>query len=310
MGKIPLERTIGDTYKFVFTNILSIFGIVWLPMLIIAAAIGAVIWMVLPDIHSIDWSANGDVAHNKVAAAQLVAKVFLMILPLDLLFYLLFAMMMTGIQRKALGLREGPVFVYFSLDGAVWRLLGAMIAAVVLIIIGGGLAGAAVALVFWAGTHYGLPSIYGLAEFLAVAAGVCWFFYMAVRLMFFVPAIVVAEGGFGLGRSWALGGGNFWHIVVLFLACGVAPAIVVSMVSNIVFAPFFMSFIMQIQQGVDAHRVVPPDQLFLTMMQSMQKMLPYFIAYEVITFPILIGLQTSMSAFAYRNITRSEVAAA
>jgi hypothetical protein len=38
-------------------------------------------------------------------------------------------------------------------------------------------------------------------------------------------------------------------------------------------------------------------------------MLPFFIAYEVITFPILIGLQTSMSAFAYRNITRSEVAA-
>jgi hypothetical protein len=201
------------------------------------------------------------------------------------------------------------MFVYFSLEGAVWRMLGAMIAAFILIVIGGGLAGAAVALVFWAGTQFHLPSIYGLVEFAAVIAAACWFFYMAVRLMFFVPPAVVAEGGFGIARSWELGGGNFWRIVVVLLACGLAPAIVISMVSNIVFMPFMMVPMMHFQEAVNAHRAIPPQQLFSTFAQSFRQMLPFFIVYEVITFPILIGLQTAMSAFAYRNITQSEVAA-
>jgi hypothetical protein len=307
--EIPLERTIGDTYKFTFSNILSIFGIAWLPMLIMVVAIGAMIWAIFPDLQSVDWSANADVTHNQAVFAHAGFKIALAIFPLEILFYLLFAMIMVGIQRKALGLREGPVFVYFSLGGAVWRMLGAMIATVILIVVGGGLAGAAVALVFWAGTQFNLPSIYGLVEFIAIVAAVCWFFYMTVRLMFFVPTVVVAEGGFGIVRSWELGGGNFWRIVVVLLACGLAPAMVISMVSNIVLMPFMMVPMMHFQEAVNAHQVIPPQEMFSMFAQSFRQMLPFFIVYEVITFPILIGLQTSMSAFAYRNITRSEVAA-
>ncbi len=90
-------------------------------------------------------------------------------------------------------------------------LLGAMILAVILLWTGTALTAGAVAAVFWAGEHFGLPALYGLVEFAAVVAGVCWFFYMAVRLMFFLPTVVVAEGGLGLARSWELGAGNFWR---------------------------------------------------------------------------------------------------
>jgi hypothetical protein len=307
--QIPVERTIGDTYRFAFTNILSIFGIAWLPTLIIAAAIGGAVWSFLPVFHTIDWSSTPDMAHNQAVFAQVYGKLILSVFVLEFLFYVMFAMIWVGIQRKALGLIEGPVLVYFSLGGAVWRLLGAMIAVMFLLLLLGGATFAAVSLVYWFGTHYALPVIYGLVEFVATVAGICWVIYAMVRLTFFVSPALVAEGGFGIARSWELGRENFWRIVVLFLACVFGPMIVISMVSNIVLMPYMAGPMMQIQQAALSHRVMPPEQVFSMFAQIFQHVLPLLIAYEVVTFPILIGLQSAVSVFAYRNITQSEVPA-
>jgi hypothetical protein len=241
MAQIPLERTIGDTYRFALGNVLSIFGIVWFPILLLAAAAAAGVWWLWSDIAGMDWSAHADAARSQEAAMRLVFKAFAVAGPFYILFYVLIAMMNVGVQRKALGLFEGPVFFYFSLESTVWRFLGAMILAVILIYIGAALTVGAVAAVFWAGEHFGLPALYGLVEFAAVVAGICWFFYMAVRLMFFLPTVVVAEGGLGLARSWELGAGNFWRIAALFIVCIFAPMMAISMVSNIIVLPFMMS---------------------------------------------------------------------
>ena len=201
MAQIPLERTIGDAYRFALRNVLSIFGITWFPMALMIAAIAAALWWLWPDIAGFDWSEHADAARNQEAGLRLGFKMFAAMGPLYILLYVLIAMMTVGVQRKALGLIKGPVFFYFSLESAVWRFLGAMILAVVLLWIGTALTAGAVAAVFWAGEHFGLPALYGLVEFAAVAAGICWFFYMAVRLMFFIPTVVVAEGGLGLARG-------------------------------------------------------------------------------------------------------------
>ena len=303
MSKIPVERTIGDTYRFAFTNVLSIFGIAWLPCAIMAALIGAAVWWMWPDLAAIDYSAQTDTARNQEIVLQLAAKVLTVMFPLYLLVYVFYAMVITGVQRKALGLIEGPVFVYFSLGGEVWRLIGAMILAGLLICAGGLLAVIAVAIVFWIGHLNGMPAIYGLVEFVAVVAGVCWFYYMAVRLVFFLPPVVVAEGGFGLARSWALGNGNFWRIVLLFLACVFGPMVVISMVSNIVFAPFMMGVALKLQQAVEANQVVPPEQVFAMIFEPLRRLWPYWLAYELVTMPILLGLSNAISALAYRNVT-------
>jgi hypothetical protein len=303
MSKIPVERTIGDTYRFAFTNILSIFGIAWLPCVIMAALVGATVWWMWPDLAAIDYSAQPDLVRNQEIGMRLVAKMLTVVFPLYLLIYVFYAMVITGVQRKALGLIEGPVFVYFSLGSEVWRLLGAMILAFIIICIGGALAAIGVAVIFWIGRLDGVAAIYGLVEFIAVVAGVCWFYYLAVRLTFFLPPVVVAEGGFGLGRSWALGGGNFWRIVVLFLACVFGPMIVISMVSNIVFMPFMMGAMVKLQQAAEAHQVLPPDQVFAMVLEPLRRMWPYWLAYELITMPILLGLTNAISALAYRNVT-------
>ena len=244
MAKIPLERTIGDTYRFAFTNILSIFGIAWLPYALMVGVGAAAIWWMWPELSAIDYSSQPDVAQNQEIALRLAGKVLTVIFPLYLLVYVFFAMVVTGVQRKALGLIQGPVFAYFSLGSEVWRLIGAMILAALIVCAGAALTAGVLAAIFWIGERQGVPAIYGLVEFVAVIAAMCWFFYMMVRLWFFLPPVVVAEGGFGLARSWQLGGGNFWRIVALVLACVFGPAIVISMVSNIVFMPFMTGFLM------------------------------------------------------------------
>jgi hypothetical protein len=308
MTTIPVEKTIGDTYKFAFSNFLSLFGIAWLPVAIMIAAIVGLVWSVLPEVHGLGLT-QPDAAQNQEAITRLVWTVLPLIVPLELLVYFLFAMIMEGTQRKALGLIQGPVFVYFSLGGAVWRMFGAMIAAMLLIIAGCMATGAAVALIFWFGSQFHLPLIYGLVEFAAVIAGIGWFFYMTLRIVFFVPPAVVAEGGFGIARSWRLSYGNFWPMAGVFLACAMAPMIALSMISNILFTPFMMEPMMRIQEAANNNQTIPPAEFFAMMKDVFRKVLPYFIAYEIITVPILFGLQNAMSAFAYRNITRSEIPA-
>jgi hypothetical protein len=305
MAKIPVERTIGDTYRFAFTNILSIFGIAWLPTLIMAALAAAAVWWMWPDFRALDFSAQPDLAHNQEIGLRLAAKMLTVVFPLYFVIYVFFAMVTTGVQRKALGLIEGPVFVYFSLGGEVWRLLGAMILAVLIICANGALTMAVEAVIFGAGEVQGMPAIYGLVEFIAAIAGICWFFYLAVRLAFFIPPVVVAEGGFGLARSWALGRENFWRIVLLYVACILGPMIVISMVSNIVFMPFMIGAVVKMQEVAEGHQAVAPEQLWALIAGPLKQMLPYWFAYQVITLPILIGLTNAISAFGYRNATVS-----
>ena len=302
MVQIPLERTIADTYRFALRNVFSIFGIAWFPCVLMIAAIAAAAWWLWPDFAGLDWSGQGGAARDQEAGLRLAFKMFAVGGPLYILFYVLIAMMNVGVQRKALGLIAGPVFFYFSLESAVWRLLGAMILAVVLLWIGAALTVGAVAAVFWAGEHFGLPALYGLVEAAAVAVGFCWFFYMAVRLMFFLPTVVVAEGGLGLARSWELGAGNFWRIVALVVVCIFAPMMAVSTVSNIIVLPFMMSVMIPLQHAADAHQVVTPQQIWAVVGPALRWFVPLFAGFQILTWVVVLGLQNAMSACAYSNI--------
>ncbi|MEI9931893.1 MAG: hypothetical protein WDM89_15480 [Rhizomicrobium sp.] len=306
--KIPLERTIGDTYKFVFSNILSIFGIAWLPAVIMVALIAGAVFALLPDFSAMDWSATPDVAHNQAILAGIGFKVIGLVFPIEFLIYLLFAMVQVGLLRKALGLIAGLVFVYFSLSSAVWRLFGGMIAAFVLFVIGGCLTFTAVSVVYWLGQHYAFPGIYGLVEFFATIAAICWFFYMGVRLFFFIPPAVVAEGGFGIARSWQLGAGNFWRTVVIILAAVAGPMIVISTISQIVFMPFFGSAMLQIQHAAADNQQLSPQQIWAIFGPALRIVIPIYIGLQIVTMPIVFGLSAAVSAFAYRNLTLPESA--
>ncbi len=67
MAQIPLERTIGDTYRFALRNVLSIFGIAWFPILLMIATVAAAAWWLWPDLAGFDWSEHADAAPNQEA---------------------------------------------------------------------------------------------------------------------------------------------------------------------------------------------------------------------------------------------------
>ncbi|SRR5579862_8048377 len=302
MVHIPLERTINETYRFAFRNILSIFGIAWFPALLAFAATAAVLWFLWPDIANLFFSLPDDKDAAAQAMLRFVAKAFTVAGPLYLVLWVLQTMTIVGVQQKALGLIEGPVFIYFSLGSAVWRLILAHIVAFIALYVGIALVALGVLLVFWAGEQFHLPAIYGLVEAAAIAAAVCACAYAFVRLIFFLPPVVVAEGGIGIGRAWQLGAGNFWRIVALVIVCVLAPAMGLGMISNIVTMPLMMNAMLPLRHAAEAQGVHSAAQFWAAAWPSLKFMVLFMIGYQIVTWPILLGLTNAMSARAYRNV--------
>ncbi|HEY5047850.1 MAG TPA: hypothetical protein VII49_07535, partial [Rhizomicrobium sp.] len=50
MRKIPVGETISRSYGFAFSNILSIFGIAWVPYAILAAIAVGLVLLIAPDL--------------------------------------------------------------------------------------------------------------------------------------------------------------------------------------------------------------------------------------------------------------------
>lgn len=297
MAKIPLEKTIGATYSFAFSNVLSVFGVLWLPSLILAAMVGALLYYVVPDFQFVDKAFLDQAKFDQLMEGAFVMARFAGLIALVSL--LVRAMVTVGVMEKALGRREGPVFVYFSLGAPVWRLIGAIILAVLVIAAATALtviaAGASVMLA----VHYA-PGIAGLVKVVAVCAAVAWVVYMSLRLTFFLPAVVVAEERIGLGRAWELGGGNFWRIVGLMLAV----LLPVGIVSRIVaFALFGSVWLHSIRDAIHAHHGISPHEIADIVVQNIGPVWPAALVFAAIYLTLVTGLAVGAIGTAYKAVT-------
>jgi hypothetical protein len=308
MAKIPLEKTIEGTYRFAFTNILSVFGVMWLPTLIFFALLGGAIYLALPDLVNLFPPDFGKEAHSPDEARERVQHLLPLVFAFmriawlaSLIGLVLRAMVAVGVLEKALGRRQGPVFVYFSLGAPVWRMVGALFLAG-LIIFASVFASVIVgAIVFWAATQYA-GGVAGLVKFVTVCAAFAWNIYMAVRLMFFLPAVVVAEERIGFGRAWQLGGGNFWRIILVVLAVFLPVGIAAGIISNILFGSFFWN---DIHTAILAHREMTPDEVFATVWRNLQHMWPFLLVFEILYITLLTGLGLGAVANAYKGVTEA-----
>lgn len=309
MAKIPLERTIGDTYRFALKNFFSVLGVVWFPYLIVVAVLVGGFFWIWPDIQTIDWKAlQAGSAPDTGTGVRLLVKLWLIFLPLEIFLILMRAMITVGVQRKALGLHEGPVLVFFSLGSTVWRLIGAIILAVIAIAAMALVLVVAVAAIGTVAYGYG-DNIGLLAVCLAAVAAFCWGIYFAVRLTFFIPPAVVAEGGFGIARSWQLGAGNFWRIVALAIVTAILPIIAISIVNQIVFFTAFIGMIEPLRAFAESHRDPTPQQVFSAVFDQLRVVWPFLVAYFIAISVVVLGLTNGASAMAYRNAQSAEPAA-
>jgi hypothetical protein len=304
MAAIALERTIASAYRFAFTRVLSVLGVIWLPGLLLGAVIAAVAWCAWPDIHGLQsLHLSGDASMGLQISDDdrgRVLQAAFHLAPFAALIWLagiaVQAMISVGLLELALGRREGPVFVYFSLGAPVWRMIGALLLAAA-VMIGAVLATCALVIAFvWAVTHYA-AGLLGLAKFLSVAAAVVWLLYLALRLVFLLPAVVVAEGRIDLARSWALAKGNVWRIVGLVLAVLLPVEIAAGMLSRILFGGLRM---METELVMIVLRAASPADAAMAAASATHGLLPLLFLFNLLVLALTAGLRTGAMAGAYK----------
>ena len=296
MNKIPLETTIGGAYRFFFTRILSILGTVWLPFLAMIALWAGTAWLVVPHYW---WLGKFPVIDDRNPDFWTVWSIMRPIaegLPLLILASLIVeAMIIVGLLRLALGEKKHS-FVFFDLGGDVWRLILVWIICFFIVIfaeIGVVAAGVIAGFVakIWAATGWAVA-----IGILVGIAGACFAVYACVRLMFFLPVVIVAEHRIGFGHSWQLGGGNFWRIVLIFLVIAIPVGIVGGMISNMTVMPVVMGHLMQFGNKPDPAQI----QAFL---RALPPLIPWFIGVSLLERLAMLGLIAGALGTAYNALT-------
>jgi len=303
MDKIPVGATIGHAYSFAFKDFLKILGVMWVPFVIMMAATLALGTQV---------TAFTNALTTKNFAA--VSNVISVLGPAYILFLFLIVMQILGITELALGKRQGasPYF-FFTLGKPLWRLIGAYLLVVLLLI------AAILVFVFAAGILAAIftgvtgvakgakPSgaaagVLGLAVVIIVPIVYCAFIYGLVRQTFFLTPVVVAEERLGLRRAWSLGRGNFWRMFVIILAL-LVPFVILEGV-------FLIEFVWQGLPPTAAQGATP-EQITAWSMNSATRMQHYwFVLYPIylIVSVIFYGYACGAQAFAYRSLVPAEKA--
>jgi len=295
--KIPFERTIAGAYRFAFTNALSVIGIGWFPFLLVFALGAGLAVLLYPTAHAL-WLQDGKtfdyakVVTNVLPLAGGIIVVFIGVIVAQ-------AMVTVGLMRKALGQHPGPVFIFFSLGGQIWRLLGAYILTILLI------TGGIVLMALGIGAVSLLlgqvaPKAQGAVTVVLSILAVLTYFYSVVRLTFFIPAVVVAENHIGLRRSWHLGRGNFWRIFGISLIVGLPIQMANSTIISTVMQAAGLQGLQQVQPGPMS--AAQTAKFFSDLMSAALRIGPFLGILEVVYFALLVGLTTGAVANAYRAV--------
>ena len=140
----------------------------------------------------------------------------------------------------------------------------------------------------------------GVAEF-------CFYIYAAVRLFFFLPAIVVAENRIGLGRSWSLGGGNFWRIVVIFLLIVIPVGFVANIIMQMTVLPIIMGEVAKFHfeaAKTDHEQFAQVGRLLHVIWHA----LPIIILISLLQRIAILGLMSGAIGKAYNALTKPDAA--
>jgi hypothetical protein len=214
-----------------------------------------------------------------------------------------------GITEQALGLRRGSPYFYFKLGQPLWLLalsflllVFIFIALIVAVSFAGGLL--TPTLIAAGGRVAG-----ALAAVLLFLALFCGVLYIALRLGFLIPPVVVAENRMGLARAWELGKGNFWRIFIIVLVV-LLPILVLTGI--LIFGV--------LAQGLPPSPGPNPDPAQLAQYRAavsaaQAAMAARMASYWYITYPIYLiitvvfyGLSAAAQAFAYRALVPEDIA--
>ena len=224
MGTIPVGQSIGGAYGFLFRRFLTILSLSWLPAAIYAVGRLGFLWHVEPDIFA-------------AVDARTHPSIFVCLIALG---YVLFAVLMKAVvalplNRDALDMRDQPVLARFVIGVREVRLFAAYIRIVLILIaliiaLVAGVIGVTIG-AKWA-LAQGVPvagwPVLKIVHVVASVSAILIFLFVALRLSFLIAPVAAVEDSARLWRAWALSAGNFWRMLVVFLALVVPLLILVS----------------------------------------------------------------------------------
>ena len=317
MGRIPIGRTIGDAFDFALGRYLPILGVIWLPLLLLAAAQYFVLVPYFVRLFEFIPFAIQHAKDHPLPPPELQTMRPL-IWSADALAYVMSVWMQVGIAKTVLGLRTGPLFLYVPVDFAEFRVIGGLLVFIAIIYgaaIAVGILGGLVAIIVYSLISGGAfaPSIAdGIKPWLGggliacVAAFVAALIYVQVRFTYLLVPATVAEKRFALWRSWELSKGNFWRIFTVGVGT-LSPILTFEFV--LIFAFYIVIILTLITQAArlqlhgEVHRGPAVVAAFMTMIWR------YAVVYGTLAgaiiiplLPIAFGLRFSSSVFAYRSL--------
>jgi len=215
MDQIPVWKSIGHAYAFLFRRLAAIMGLSWLPALFYAGAA----YLCLARIGSV-----ASLPHNSASLYS-----FLDVFALFVATAFCSAAIGVALTRAAMADSFERVGVYFVFGMREWRLFlallsfYAMTAAVLLgVTLVCGLAIVATAPHLHGAVWFGIAaSLYLDAGFAAL--GTSLFIVLTVRYGFLLAADAAMDGRAGPARNAAMIRGNFWRVLAVFFAMA-APA--------------------------------------------------------------------------------------
>lgn len=291
-GQVPVERTITDAYRFAFARFFSVLGTVWLPYSIFAVIIFALVRLMAPGLPQMIAAGDFDLASG-MSLLRLVVLV-------SIFGFIVGAMVTVDLQRKAMGTHSGPAWMFFSLGAPVWRMAGALFLAGVVVFVITVIAILVCAGLWWAAGSLGAAG--ALIRVVAVLATIAFVIYIALRLAFFLPAVVVAENSIGIERAWILGGHNFWRILIVAIATVLPVVIVFHLLSWALLGPVMSLSGLHGQTGL--------RELLRTGLTQFGPKTWLLLFLQVIERILLVGLINGAVASAYLAVSREPGAAA
>lgn len=274
MNKLPVAKTVLDAYGFTFSQLGTIIGLIWFPM---------VISSLLNFLPQLAESAGAGAAASGAGPIESLAVL--------LLTLLLSAIIYVAIARQALGLRQGPAVFHFALGQPEFRVYGALLVIYFLI----GLA----VLALLEAQAVGGP-VAQAATFIALP-GFLFVVFLAIRFAFLLVPAIVTENRVDFAHIWSLTRGNFWRLFAVAMAIAI-PVWFVECTAALAL------------MGKDLQLALPPPQTtdpqviqqhMVAVEEVFSRYLPELIGILLIMAPFSLGLSIAASAFAYRTLSGS-----